>query len=430
VTDSLRWLRWIFLLFVLSTMVSQSAMDFFSVIFCGQLLWLFYKKTKSDSVGFKMPKYLFGRFGLEAIFITWLVIVILGFITHPMDFDYALIRIVEFKWILIMYAMIEIINILKPTRANTLNLFLGFMFFISAVSLLIYFVKSPIWQFLRYGDKPDDVLRVGGFFANPMTFAHGFVIYLCLLLGLIIYDFKNWSAWQKYFSLIVFAASFVSFFLSMTRGVWVGFFVAAFGVLLVLRPKISLLSLFFASFIFIANFDRLPDSIRSRFTNGIRDVVGKSERKIIWQANWTIFKTSPLIGVGYGQNTKMLPDIYKQMRLEEGVLVSHAHNQYLHLASGTGVLGLICYMWIWCFFYFWLWKLWKLRGKREGLSSWDQGVVAGLFMAQLTFMIGSLTEANFEHSKVRFIVMLMWAYIVYLGNKYNLNKYYLTKVKD
>ena len=427
--DSIGWLRWFFLFFILSTMVSQSAMDFFSILFCAQWLWLFYKKKKDESFDISMPRYLFGRFGLEKIFVFWIVIAILGFVTHPMDIDYALTRVIEFKWILIMYVMIEIINLLRPSRLNLLNIFLGFMFFVSSTSLLIYFVKSPLWQFLRYGDKPGDVLRIGGFFANPMTYAHSFVIYLCLLLGLILFDFKNWSLKQKVISVIIFAGSFASFFLSMTRGVWVGFFIAAVSIFLLLKPKLTILSLVVMTAFITVNFDRLPKPIRSRVTNGVRDVVGKSERKIIWQANWMIFKSSPLIGVGYGQNTKMLPEIYKQMGVEEGVLVSHAHNQYLHLASGTGLLGLICYLSIWFFFYFLLWKIWKLR-THGSVDSWDLGVVVGLFMAQVTFMIGSLTEANFEHSKVRFVVMLMWAYIVYLGNKYNFNKYYLTNTKE
>lgn len=428
-SQAIRWLRIIFLMFVLSTMVSQSAMDFFSIIFCGQWLWLFYQKAKGQRVDVELPKYLFGRVGFEKIFVAWVLIAILGFATHPMELDYAVTRIVEFKWILILYVMIEIFNILKLTRDKILNMFLAFMFLISTSSLLIYFVKSPLWQFLRYGDRVGEVLRVGGFFANPMTYAHSFVIYLCLLLGLMFFDFKTWAVKQKIFSLVVLIFSCVSFVLSMTRGVWVGFFVATVGVLLLLRPKLTLLGVLIIGVLLTLNFDRMPKPFRSRITNGYSEVFGKSERKIIWQANWIIFKSSPLIGVGYGQNTKMLPEVYKQMGADPGILVSHAHNQYLHLASGTGLLGLICYLLVWGFFYRLLWKLWKVHRTSHLMNNWDVGVVVGLFMAQVTFMIGSLTEANFEHSKVRFVVMLMWAYIVYLGNKYNLNKYYLTNVK-
>jgi O-antigen ligase len=78
--------------------------------------------------------------------------------------------------------------------------------------------------------------------------------------------------------------------------------------------------------------------------------MGASERKMIWAGHFQIFKENPIFGAGYGQNTKALPRVYLEMGAPPDTLVSHAHNQYLHLAAGTGILGLLSYLLIWFFF--------------------------------------------------------------------------------
>jgi O-antigen ligase len=139
---------------------------------------------------------------------------------------------------------------------------------------------------------------------------------------------------------------------------------------------------------------------------------------MIWAGHFQIFKENPIFGAGYGQNTKALPRVYLEMGAPPDTLVSHAHNQYLHLAAGTGILGLLSYLLIWFFFLKLNLTIWAQRH----LSPWDRGAAWGLLVGQLSFLIAGLTEANFEHSKVRFMVMLSWAYVIFLANKYKLLK--------
>ena len=60
-------------------------------------------------------------------------------------------------------------------------------------------------------------------------------------------------------------------------------------------------------------------------------------RKGLAEISSQIFYSHPIIGIGLGNNTYQIEQIY-------GLSV-YAHNNYLELASGLGVVGLITYYW-------------------------------------------------------------------------------------
>ncbi len=405
-------LRWFFLLFTISVLVSQSAMDFFSILLCGQWAWLVWRSSQSNG---QNKLSLWHKFGLEKAWIAWVVIVIIGFILNPFDLAYALTRIIEFKWVLILYILIEVFQIMKPSR-RSLNFVLGFIFFIGFVNLFLYLTNWEILHEFRYGgDIIGDIRRAGGFFVNPMTFAHSFVLFLCFLLGIFLFDQKNWSKKQRLFAVVTLLIASCGLYFTFTRGVWIGFIIALMLGLLLWRPRYALACLT----VFVLTVSALhfgSAEFRWRVGSTISEAQGESERKLIWKSHFLIFRENPIFGLGYGQNTRELPKYYERLNVPKTTLVSHAHNEYLHLAAGTGILGLIVYLVIWYFFLLQAWKIWKF----ESADLWDRGVAFGFLLGQGTFLIAGLTEANFEHSKVRFAVMLIWAYTVYLAKKHSL----------
>ncbi len=402
-------LRWFFLLFMISVLISQSAMDFFSILLCGQWAWLVWKDHKGNSIE---SKPLFHKMGLEKTWAAWVLIVAVGFALHPFELDYALTRIVEFKWVLILYVLIEVFQLFRPSR-RSLNFILGFIFFVGACNLFFYFVDWDVISQLRYGAGA--FLRAGGFFANPMTFAHSFVLFLCFLLGLFLMDQKNWKPAQKFFALLTLIVASMGLFLTYTRGVWIGFVVGLVFGLFLWRPRYSLLCLL----IFAATgagLYKTSSEFKWRVDSTMAEAQGESERKVIWKTHLLIFEENPIFGLGYGQNTRQLPKYYERLGVPNTTLVSHAHNEYLHLAAGTGVLGLLVYLMVWSYFLLQGWRVWK----HPAVDSWDRGAVFGFLLGQGTFLVAGLTEANFEHSKVRFAVMLIWAYTIVLAKKYDL----------
>lgn len=402
-------LRWFFGLFIFSVLVSQSAMDAFSVLFCLQWVWLVWQSRKNNT-----PLRLMRPFGLEWIFVGWVIVAAIGFALNPMDFQYAVTRVVEFKWILILYVMIEIFHQVRPSVKN-LNVLMAILLAIAGSNLFLYFADFPIFSEFRYGSSENGFLRAGGLFADPMTFAHSFALFFCVFLGLFLIDSGEWSKKQRGLAATVLVLSAVGLTLTFTRGVWIGLSVGVFGTLCFWRPRWGLPALVLATALAFGLY-KTNDDVQWRVNNSLTEMRGASERKLLWQTHGQIFKDHFLFGAGYGQNTKMLPEYYQRLGIAETTLISHAHNQYLHLAAGTGLLGLLCYLLIWSYFFFLLWRLWGL----SELSRWDRGLVLGFWMAQVTFCVGSLTEANFEHSKVRFAVMLIWAYTAYLATRYGI----------
>ena len=405
----MRALRITFMLFVVSVLVSQSAMDFFSTVLCFHWCYFVWKSRKTDQ-----PKRLFEPMGLEKLWAAWIIVVAVGFALNFNEPAYALERILEFRWILIFYVMFQVMLEIKPER-STLKFVIPFAATIAAVNLFLYYAEIDFLTPWRYGYG--EFLRAGGFFANPMTFAHSFVIFLSFLIGVTLVDFKQWNQQQKTSMVLILIFSLMGLYLTFTRGVWFGFIGGLSIGLFLWKPK-YIVAMALAAILGFWSFYSVSPSFRSRIDRTTAEMNGESERKILWKAHGQIFRENPVFGAGYGQNTKQLARVYSEINAPAGTLISHAHNQYIHLAAGTGILGLLCYLGIWGFFLKKSWDLWRWLAT----DSWDKGIALGLIIGQLAFMIGSLTEANFEHSKVRFMVMLAWAYVIYLTLKYNKNR--------
>lgn len=393
-------------MFLISVLVSQSLMDLFSTLFCIEWVRLVVQARSNP----ERRRPLLSRFGLEKVFVAMVVVAIIGFALNPMDLQYALTRIIEYKWILIMYVMIEILQVLKPSR-SLLSLLLGLMLFINLVNVGIFLTHHPFFDSYRYG--LNDFVRAGGFFGNPMTFAHSFVLFFCTLVAVFLMDQKNWKNWQRGLGVVVIALSALSLYWTYTRGVWIAMFAASVLILLFRKPFVAIgLAIVLVGGGFTLY--KYNDNFRYRINITLGEAQGASERKVLWSNHFQIFEDHPIFGVGYGQNTKVLPEYYEKNKVAERTLVSHAHNQYLHLAAGTGVIGLLLYLLMWGFFFWTSILLWR----NPNLDSWDRGIVIGFLTGQVAFCIGSLTEANFEHSKVRFVVMILWSYLIYLAKKY------------
>lgn len=402
-------------LFVFSILVSQSLMDFFSILVCGQWVWIYWQENRGQL--FSQMDKLIPRFGLEKAWMVWILICILGFSFNWMSAAYAVERIIEFRWILVLYVMIGSLICLNPSEKYWKWL-IGWFLVIGLGNLIIYFLDLPILQNLRYGSDNGILVRAGGFFGDPMTFSHSFVLLILFCVGLLFWGRRNFSKSQIALTALACALGGFGLFLTYTRGVWIGCVAALTIFLFFTRPVVALVFSVVVSlsfWIFYNHTSEYSDS-HSRISQTLKEIKGQSERKVIWKTHFEIFKDYPILGAGYGQNSKLVPQYYARDGVPSDTLVSHAHNQYLHLAAGTGILGIFCYLFIWHFFFRNLIRLWK----RVDLDSWDRGAVAGLIMGQIAFCVGSLTEANFERSKVRFMVMLIWAYGIYLANKYQI----------
>jgi O-antigen ligase len=124
----------------------------------------------------------------------------------------------------------------------------------------------------------------------------------------------------------------------------------------------------------------------------------------LWKAHLKVFADHPIFGAGYGLNTRKIPEYFNILGAPADTLVSHAHNQFIHLLSATGIIGFSAYVFMQIYFLnlaFWCY--------RQSQDSFNKVLSLGLFSAMIAFNLGSLTESNFEHAKVRMALLIIWA---------------------
>ena len=112
--------------------------------------------------------------------------------------------------------------------------------------------------------------------------------------------------------------------------------------------------------------------------------LGVDDRKIIWQANIDFFRARPLTGVGWMHNHELYGIYINERAPSPFNFVGHAHNNFIQMLSGTGVLGALAWL-LWCGFVL--------------LLSWKGS--PGLFAAWLVFHMNGLTQVNFWEAKVQ-----------------------------
>lgn len=393
---------------------SQSAMDLFAGLLTIVIVFgLFHKKLPPHFKPFP------DKIGLEWFWPIWIVVVAIGFYTGPDSNGRWVSRLFEFRWILILYVLISTISIFKINSQFIKRICIGLI-----CTPLIYAYLSYFRQYDWLMDRPIWG-RMVGLFASPMTFAHSFSMPFLLLLGAVIHFlYQKWTLKKSHqnlgpYSWVTITTTVllgIAIFLTMTRGVWVAvFFSIAVGCFWISwRLGVAYLGLALSTItILFFSWGKFQTRVLQVFDPNSYD----HERITLWKTNWRIFLDHPIFGVGYGQNRHLLRQYYDQMGVPAGYFESHAHNQYLHFMAGTGITGLICYLFLW---YFMISKsVVAIRNyKNKGLeNSLEYGLSLGCLMAQIGFVLGGLTEANFEHSKVVYMLLTLWSFNYYLYRK-------------
>lgn len=400
------------LLFTISILISQSMMDFFSTLLC---LYLGYQWLQARRSGGHLLNVT-PKMGFDCLWVAWFAVTAIGFaINRPAPPEtpphFWIDRLVEFKWILILYFMLGALYI-ASAKESALNWFNGAILFCSGYAIIDYFhalQNTPIQDF-----------RLGGLFQFSMTYAHVYGIFFCCLLGIYFQIYPTLPPKKKIFYVVTITVLGISLLLTYTRGAWIAAFISVItmGFLWRLRNGfiviVACISLATGLYMFVPSIKKRID-----FTAKIADPEKAKtsydlERVVLWKTNILIFKDHPLFGAGYGQNKFLLHEYYEKQGLPKDQFIGHAHNQYLHLLAGTGVLGLILYVSLLLIFAVLTLKAYLLTPKVQSLQ---RGLALGALGGQIFFAVGGLTESNFEHAKVRFAIMVMWALGLYLAQQ-------------
>lgn len=386
--------------------------------------------------------------GCAADVAAWLlwVVAILGVVINSRDDADAVYIIGNFRWVILLYGYSYLLRgyglggraaqkfATEPT--GFLRVLLPALVLVSFYGIVQVFTGLDL---IRPGREVHNlqlagvnVFRASGFFNNPMTFAHLFILWFCLLAAYLIVG-GGTKARRVWVSVGV-AVVGLSILLSLIRGVWISGVAAALSMLWLWRRRafwLGLAATAVAVLIMVATVPPLRDRLTSIFAT---DNVYNRDRVVLWEANWEIFKTYPWFGIGYTENERRIGEFYQQMGVENG-FKGHAHNVYLQFLSGTGLLGLLCYL-IMMGSFLWasvrVWRAIPAAGVAAGPATaagtgtraaagtlqsvatpWTRALVLGTFGAQVSLHVGGLTQNNFSDGEVTHNLMLILALVAY-----------------
>lgn len=391
------------LLSLFFAVVSQSMMDLAGTIFVLFTLYSFYK-NKERVFDFKLVL----KSNYFILFYGWVFWILISFLLGASNYEHLLERTLEFRWILYVLAFLYILPRLEKKLFFYSALVLGAICFLS---FHIYVTNKNYLTGENYGDH---ILRVGGPLNDPMTFAHGIGLLVMFLVG---YFAKMKSLLNKYIILSI-CIMLVAVLMTLTRGVWIAV-IASFAVYFFIQSWRHVILFFTAVLVLGISGYVFSSTFRSRIDQAIQFKTSyDTERVVLWETNWYMFKNNPVFGIGYGENKHRIREFYDILNVPVGQFEGNAHNQFLNFLAGTGIVGLIFYLaWIFTNLY-WAFRLFR----NPMVSLQEQALGFGSFLAQIVFVVGGLTESNFEHSKIKTIVSFFWAISFY--------SYYISETKQ
>jgi O-antigen ligase len=401
------WGMVMFCIMQLALLSSQSGMDFFSgVLFLTSVYWTirYYKKEWS-----------WPRIGLGWLWAIWLTTIALGLALNPLNSPWPDLFF-EFRWIIDLYVFTLFLSLYGDDK-KVFRFFAIVLSVCSLTALIIYFLgynplSEPSSQ-RAINFKNFAGWRAGGLFDHSMPLAHSYGPILLVFSGILLANWKerkNLTSWI-YVAILLTAATVL---LTFTRGVWIGVVCGfvAMGFLMNRRRGLILLGgVALTVLLVLATNEKIRDRVMVtvNLTNQ-----GDHERLTLWKTNWEMFKEHPLIGTGYEQNKARLREYYDRMGVPAGYFEGHAHNQYMHFLAGTGIIGILCYL----YFIFYSFQL-SYRAYIQSPNSLHKGIALGCLGAMICFHIGSLTESNFSIGKNRFMILFIiaWSVSIYLKQK-------------
>ena len=296
------------------------------------------------------------------------------------------------RWVLLLYALTHLIRRLQ----NELDPKYWFVFWrvwsTTAIVVSLYALLQALTGFDLLGHKVSPyhgLFKATGTFNMSLTFAYTMGISTLMLVGR--------SLWLPAM------AGAVSLAVSLARGAWMGMIPALFALLFYKFGKKVLLHFIATIGALLVGASFMP-GIQERlmtFSNITADT-SVTTRFSLWKSYWQIFLDHPIFGVGLFNGKLYLEPYYEKFQIGYR-LYSHAHNNWLYMLAGTGLVGTLLFL-AWNVF---IWKtaIQLLRTK----DFQDKAIVVSILAVQIFWQLGGLTECNFTDGEVNHFIVFTWA---------------------
>lgn len=180
-----------------------------------------------------------------------------------------------------------------------------------------------------------------------MKQGYGSSLLLILLLGLLLNIKKFKHLYDFKLGLFTFIITFIAMFLTYTRGAMLGFLCSVPVLLYFYNKKVAYI---FGSICLMLSLVMSGYYLLGKENTELRFLVTKennsdSMRRSVWLSALYAIKERPIMGLGYNNfkhHMKRIKDEYNLPRKD--FVDSHAHNNFLEIASGSGLVGLFIFM--------------------------------------------------------------------------------------
>lgn len=275
-----------------------------------------------------------------------------------------------------------LILVLKPTKTELLMLTGA-----TGISLLLS-DAAAYWQWFVGYD------RVKGFTGHPIVFGIQVLQVSALLLPTALQRNHPYPSF-RFFAQACVVASAPALLLTGARGVWI----AAAGAMLILGGKrrnmmfaITVLAIFLVVLSWSTTLQQRIMSIADMQNQS------NSERLLMWNSAWQMWKDHPLAGVGLGMYQDLEKSRYISPLAKDPNNRLHAHSNYMTLLAETGTVGVAGFVILLGYFTSYFANVYRK-------SSHNGYAMAGLLLMG-TFWLHGLTEYSFGHLPV----LRLWAY--------------------
>lgn len=183
--------------------------------------------------------------------------------------------------------------------------------------------------------------RANGFYGHPMTLGG----WLCIFLPLLLIEFFEKKLLKQYHWLagLAFCICSAGLVFNATRGAWLAVGIVCTVLLLyyMFKSKRNLaVSIIFIALISTVLVNNPKFMHRLDTIDDFDKYQSNTERILMWQSAWNMFKDHPILGVGLGQYKENYQQKYISPEAKEPQL-SHAHNNFLQMLAENGIVGFV-----------------------------------------------------------------------------------------
>lgn len=259
-------------------------------------------------------------------------------------------------------------------------------------------VDISAFEWVDVNQFPELKVRVFSTLQNPNLLAGFLVTIISIVVGLSL-RLSNNDARLSMLALVVLLSGCL--ILTYSRGAWLSLavIIGVFGLfydkrllwLLLLGPAAMLCF----------------SEVSSRVVSIFHPVDTSSTLRLaLWQSTLAMIEDKPVSGIGWGAYWLVYPQ-YNFFIQDEGTVIFHAHNMYLHLAAETGIPGLGAFI---AFMYCHARTAVGLLGRT--CPTWVKGLLAGLAAAILGFAVSGLTDHILFSVQISMLAWLLFAIVV------------------